>query len=313
MKKLLVLALALLLTTGALAEPTALDAFHALMGSDAAEASAPAGEWLDAALTGRFDRVPEEAGEKAAFAENLEPLAAIANRDLTAYASAHGMPVGQVRNAWYRALANVLSAGIEQDPASGEQHENARAILALFLSLDGESAEADRQEIRRQMTAELGRRIAEQYGLPEAFVDFVIMSSDWDDDSWENDDDWRETFDWDEAPEDAFEDIAIGSRDGDGSTRIADIQELLISLGYLKGKADGVFGPRTQAALIEFQLANGMPGDGIYSAGSLERARSADVVARWDYGEDFWDSTDFDADGDSPDDADTPDSPDSPD
>ncbi|MBP9716312.1 MAG: peptidoglycan-binding protein [Candidatus Pacebacteria bacterium] len=45
---------------------------------------------------------------------------------------------------------------------------------------------------------------------------------------------------------------------------------MLNSLGYDSGAVDGAFGPLTKAALIKFQVANGLVGDGI--AGPLTRA-----------------------------------------
>ena len=70
-----------------------------------------------------------------------------------------------------------------------------------------------------------------------------------------------------------------------------------------------VFGPRTQAALIEFQMANGLPATGVYDAVSASRIQSADAVARWSYGDDFWDSKDFDT-AETSKGKDTPDTPD---
>jgi len=298
----LILVVCLALGVAGLAEQSALDAFHSLTATQApAEPASDAG-LLDRVMAGEFD-----SGDRAALSEQLEALTAIANRDIAAYASAHGLPVARVRDAWYRAMANALAARIALDPASEPQLKNAQQILALFLTLDGaEEAQAQRQQIRAEMNADYGRRIAEPYNLPEDFVEFVVMNDHWSDGDWENDD-WRAADDGG----DAFADIALGSRDGLGETRIADMQALLIRLGYLKGKADGVFGPRTQAALLEFQLANGLPGTGICNARTLNALQADGAVARWDYGEDFWNSDNYDT-PDTPDTADTPDTPDAP-
>ena len=293
MKKLACLCamLALLAALPAWAEMTALDAFHALLEEEPAETGAV--ECLDAVMAG--NRGPE--GDAEALALWLEALSAVTAGDIADYASRHDLPVAQVRNAWYRALAQALTAELAVNPENEARDRNALAILALFLEPDGD--EAEKRDIRSQMSPEKGSRIAEQSALPRDFVEFVIMSDDWDDEDWKNDGDWRQTYGWLED----FEDIAIGSRDAPGETRIADMQSALISLGYLKGKADGVFGPRTQSALIEFQLANGLAADGSFDSDSANRLRAADAVARWDYDRDFWDS----------DDPDTPDSPDTPD
>jgi len=278
------------------AEQDALDAFHALLQTPEEAENQTAVELLDALMEGRFDTSDEGA---------VAALAGITGRDIAAYGSARDLPAGQVRNAWYKALANALDKRAALDPEAGAQYKNAMTILSVFLKLD-DAAQADQREaIRSQMNPEAVQRIAVQTGLPESFVEFIIMNPDWKDDSWENDEDWRRLCDWVEA----FSDITVGSRDSDGSTRIADLQALLISLGYLKGKADGVFGPRTQAALIEFQLANGLPATGVYDMTSASRIQSADAVARWNYGDDFWDSKDFDTEKTSKD-RDTPDTPD---
>ncbi len=51
---------------------------------------------------------------------------------------------------------------------------------------------------------------------------------------------------------------------GDTSTaEITQVQQALIDLGYEPGNADGVFGPATQAAVMEFQQAQGLDPDGV--------------------------------------------------
>ena len=291
----LVLLVTVVMLGWAEAEQDALDAFHALLEAPEEAESQTAVELLDALMAGRFD-TPDEGAVAA--------LAGITGRDIAACASDRAMPAGQVRNAWYKALADALEKRTAVDPEAGAQYKNAMTILSLFLKLD-DAAQADQREaIRNRMNPEAVQRIAVQTGLPESFVEFIIMNPNWKDDSWENDEQWRQLCDW----VDAFSEITVGSRDSDGSTRIADLQALLISLGYLKGKADGVFGPRTQAALIEFQLANGLPATGVYDMTIASRIQSTDAVARWNYGDDFWDSKDFDTEKTTKD-KDTPDSP----
>jgi hypothetical protein len=55
------------------------------------------------------------------------------------------------------------------------------------------------------------------------------------------------------------------SRPG-GSRRVRDLQRRLIRLGYRPGPSDGLFGPRTQAAVLAFQRKHGLEQTG--SAGS---------------------------------------------
>ena len=47
-----------------------------------------------------------------------------------------------------------------------------------------------------------------------------------------------------------------GDKDSDGYTDIADLQQALITLGYLTGSADGQYGKGTMKAVKAFQRAN---------------------------------------------------------
>jgi len=66
---------------------------------------------------------------------------------------------------------------------------------------------------------------------------------------------------------------------GDASQAVKDMQERLISLGYLSGKADGDFGVQTYRALIAFQKANKLDSDGIAGAKTLAVLNSANALA----------------------------------
>lgn len=58
---------------------------------------------------------------------------------------------------------------------------------------------------------------------------------------------------------------------------VAELQERLNALGFDAGRADGIFGDETSAALIEFQRAAGLPADGICGSttiAALERVGS---------------------------------------
>ena len=63
-------------------------------------------------------------------------------------------------------------------------------------------------------------------------------------------------------------------RIGTISEAVRDLQNRLITLGYLKGKADGNFGPQTSLALIAFQKANGLTADGIAGQKTLKKLNS---------------------------------------
>ena len=57
----------------------------------------------------------------------------------------------------------------------------------------------------------------------------------------------------------AYTELAKGSK-GD---EVVALQEALINQGYLNGKADGDFGKKTEAAVLAFQKANGLPETGV--------------------------------------------------
>jgi hypothetical protein len=52
-------------------------------------------------------------------------------------------------------------------------------------------------------------------------------------------------------------------KNGSKGNEIIELQKLLTSLGYDLGTADGKFGPKTKGAVIKFQKANKLVGDGI--------------------------------------------------
>ena len=282
----------------------ALDAFAALTGQQAQinDPGKTNAEYLADIMAGVYAAKPADTTAAAAMAPALPYLSGISTRDIAAFASANQYPVRQVRNAYYKALANVFHAEVLCNPASEEQYRNVQVLLSLFLEDDATADSASREAIRNSMNATNAAVIAAGYGLPAGFVEFVVMDENWDDDSWENDEDWRAAVGWDDDDiyEDSNDDLALGDRDTADSYRIAEMQERLIALGYLTGKADGVFGEQTEAALIQYQLANGAPATGVFDDDDYDDMLSADVVARWDYDNSF----DYD---------DTPDVQDSPD
>ena len=54
----------------------------------------------------------------------------------------------------------------------------------------------------------------------------------------------------------------------------AAVQQQLIRLGYLRGPADGVAGPRTVSAISQFESVSGMPPDGMPSPPLLARLQA---------------------------------------
>ncbi len=66
---------------------------------------------------------------------------------------------------------------------------------------------------------------------------------------------------------------------GDNGTAVKQLQQRLIDLGYLTGKADGKFGPATFAALKAFQKSNKLSQDGIAGPKTLKALESTAAVA----------------------------------
>jgi peptidoglycan hydrolase-like protein with peptidoglycan-binding domain len=65
-------------------------------------------------------------------------------------------------------------------------------------------------------------------------------------------------------------------RQGSRGTQVRDLQEALRAAGFDPGPVDGVFGPRTRAAVLAFQRAHGLAADGI--AGPVTKGALARVV-----------------------------------
>ena len=68
----------------------------------------------------------------------------------------------------------------------------------------------------------------------------------------------------------------------DQGSRVKILQQALIQLKYLSGKADGVFGNKTLDAVVRFQKANGLSADGLAgkkTLTALEKAVRGDSVA----------------------------------
>ena len=63
-------------------------------------------------------------------------------------------------------------------------------------------------------------------------------------------------------PSDDVADAAV-LKQGSTGTLVKTMQTKLINWGYLKGKADGIFGAKTKAAVVLFQKRNGLVADGI--------------------------------------------------
>lgn len=65
---------------------------------------------------------------------------------------------------------------------------------------------------------------------------------------------------------------------GSTGSQVRDVQRRLRELGYLTNSPDGDFGPTTEAAVIAFQLANGLTADGVVGSRTLEKLNSNNAV-----------------------------------
>lgn len=63
--------------------------------------------------------------------------------------------------------------------------------------------------------------------------------------------------------------ITAGLKKGDKGSSVEWIQRVLTKLGYLNGEIDGVFGKKTQSALMEFQSKCGLESTGVADDGTL--------------------------------------------
>jgi len=84
----------------------------------------------------------------------------------------------------------------------------------------------------------------------------------------------------DEAANGIFRDVAWAKPKPDKTadaqvTQVKDVQTLLNDLGYDIGGADGSMGPRTRAAIISFEQANGLPETGRINAALVDRLELA--------------------------------------
>ena len=76
----------------------------------------------------------------------------------------------------------------------------------------------------------------------------------------------------DTASIDAYQTLQLGDRDAaDGAAYIVMMQNRLISLGFLQGSADGVFGAATETAVKQFQKLNGLEQTGVADVATQEK------------------------------------------
>ena len=66
---------------------------------------------------------------------------------------------------------------------------------------------------------------------------------------------------------------------GDKGNAVKSLQTKLIELGYLSGKADGVYGTKTYEAVVAFQQANKLSADGVAGSKTQTKLNSSSAVA----------------------------------
>lgn len=197
-KKIMSLILAALLLTAActaVAEGTgtALDAFAALTGTAVgATVTATSEQYLDKVMNDEYTPAPENLEAAKKMAPELPGLSAVTTKDIAVYAVDKTLPAAQVRNKYFRSLANVLRAEIMVNPASEENYKNTQTILSLFLDEgDDNVSRMTREAVRDSITPTHAKQIAEEYKIPESFVEFIVMDDKWSDEDWTNDNSWK--------------------------------------------------------------------------------------------------------------------------
>ena len=73
--------------------------------------------------------------------------------------------------------------------------------------------------------------------------------------------------------------VEAAYRRGSSGSMVTQIQEKLRAWGYYNGEADGVFGSRTEKAVIAFQKKNGLSADGVVGSSTLSALGLSDSSA----------------------------------
>ena len=218
-------------TADAAKMPEAIEAFVSLTGVTIEEASVNSDKYLDKVMDGSYQPAPADLAAAQKLAPELPGLSAVTTKDIAVYAVAKQLAPAQVRNAYFRSLANVLKAEIMVNPASEERYKNIQVILSLFLEDEsGSIGDTSRAAIRETITKDHVRQIAKEYNLPQGFVEFIVMNDNWDDDDWTNDDDWKKDsdlpeWDTDDRYDDSLEDYVDTDGIDDNSTDLSSQDE----------------------------------------------------------------------------------------
>jgi N-acetylmuramoyl-L-alanine amidase len=63
---------------------------------------------------------------------------------------------------------------------------------------------------------------------------------------------------------------ALILKEGSTGQQVVNLQYVLNRQGFYSGALDGIFGPKTKAAVVQFQRNHGLQGDGIVGAATLK-------------------------------------------
>ncbi|NMD37845.1 MAG: SH3 domain-containing protein [Christensenellaceae bacterium] len=74
--------------------------------------------------------------------------------------------------------------------------------------------------------------------------------------------------------------VKVSLRLGDSGNEVTKLQQRLIELNYLSGRADGKYGESTKNAVMAFQAANKLSRDGVAGATTLETLYSSNAVGK---------------------------------
>lgn len=127
---------------------------------------------LQMVMMGSFDDLDSENTVSARIlASAWRRLADITESDISHFSEEFGVDAQVVRLRWYGVLAECLRAEFAQVA----QHTPERRVLALFLDDDpSPEADAERDEIRREITEAVYERIAAELDAPVGFVRWLI-------------------------------------------------------------------------------------------------------------------------------------------
>lgn len=122
---------------------------------------------------------------------SLAELKAVTTDEILAFSAANRLPVAMTRYAYYTAVADRLSNGMEA-AYSAETAE----LLNLFLTMKDvprdKAANAQRRDIRKSLTEADINGYAAETGLHAGFLAWLLLDDEWYEVDWEDGDDWRE-------------------------------------------------------------------------------------------------------------------------